>query len=597
MLKRFHLPIRFKILITLLFVVTCVVGIITFMMARMFHTDKTTYIHDLTSVVASQTAAEANTVLKGYVQRLNVFARVIYDQDMASNQKSSMLKKLFEDSADLISVTVSEEGREDISIFDSKTLQAAGVSREMAAKYRERNPLPLESIRAGKVYIENSTFAEKLPSIAVAIPYTSSNSSKTAVISAFILMDELSRITKQSAAFEAFIMDKNGKILVHSDMRLATSKAPVNWIPNLQGLKTGRSSGGTMEYSREGVDLVGGFAPIETGGVLAVVQIPKSTAYLTARELLNNLVGVSLVLLVIAAVIGTFWSRRLTRPLEGLSKAANVVGSGRFDIQVESSSNDEIGELASSFNQMATELNSREEALKEAQEKLVQSEKMSAFGQLSAGIAHEVKNPLAGILGYTQLSMRKVEKDTVLYKNLEVIEKETKRTKTIIENLMKFARQEKAMQEPIDINQVVEDAMAIVNHQLTINNVKPSMELAQALPRIIGNANQLQQVLMNLMINAQQAMDGKPGEVKVTTGLLDSRGVEIRVSDTGPGIPKEIQAKIFEPFFTTKPVGKGTGLGLSVTFGIIRDHKGEIRVESEPGQGATFIIELPIEFK
>lgn len=594
MLKRFHIPIRFKILITLLFVVTCVVGIITFMMARMFHTDKTAYIHDLTSVVAGQTAAEANTVLKGYVQRLNVFARVIFDQDMASDQKSSMVKKLFEDSADLISVTVSEDGKEDITIYDSNTFQAAGISSDMAAKYRERKPLPLESIRGGRVFIENSTFTEKLPSLTVAIPYTSPNSSKTAVISAFILLDELSRSTKQAAAFEAFIIDRNGNLLIHSDMRLAIAKAPVNWIPNIQELMTSRSGGGTIEYSKEGVDLVGGFAPIETGSVLAVVQIPKSTAYLTARELLNNLVAVSLVLLVIAAVIGIFWSKRLTKPLEGLSRAVNVVGTGRFDIQVVSSSNDEIGELASSFNQMATELQTREDALKEAQAKLVQSEKMSAFGQLSAGIAHEVKNPLAGILGYTQLSMRKLEKDSPLHKNLEIIEKETKRTKTIIDNLMKFARQEKAMQEPIDINKVVEDAMAIVNHQLTINQVNPHMELAQPLPRIIGNANQLQQVLMNLMINAQQSMDGKPGEVKVSTRLLDSRGVEIRVSDTGPGIPKEIQAKIFEPFFTTKPIGKGTGLGLSVTFGIIRDHKGEIRVESEPGQGATFIIELPM---
>jgi signal transduction histidine kinase len=137
------------------------------------------------------------------------------------------------------------------------------------------------------------------------------------------------------------------------------------------------------------------------------------------------------------------------------------------------------------------------------------------------------------------------------------------------------------------------DACAIVNHQLELNKVKLEKDLAPDLPTILGNANQLQQVLMNLMINAQQAMNGKPGMVSVITRLLKPDHVEIRVKDTGPGIPAEIQKRIFEPFFTTKPAGKGTGLGLSVSFGIIKDHKGEIRVESEEGKGSEFIITLP----
>ena len=143
------------------------------------------------------------------------------------------------------------------------------------------------------------------------------------------------------------------------------------------------------------------------------------------------------------------------------------------------------------------------------------------------------------------------------------------------------------------VNQVVEDTAALMDHQLGIHQVRLQQDLAPGLPPVLGNANQLQQVLMNLLINSQQAMEGQPGQVTIATGLSRSGRVEIRVSDTGPGIPVEIRHRLFDPFFTTKPAGKGTGLGLSVTYGIIKDHKGEIRVESKPGEGATFVIGLP----
>jgi signal transduction histidine kinase len=219
---------------------------------------------------------------------------------------------------------------------------------------------------------------------------------------------------------------------------------------------------------------------------------------------------------------------------------------------------------------------------------------MAAFGQLGAGIAHEVKNPLAGILGYTQLSLRKMNKEDVLYKNLQVIEKETKRCRTIIDNLLKFARQEKVSFEPVEINRVVDDAAAIVDHQLGMHKVKLEKDCAPGLPGIMGNANQVQQVLMNIMINAQQAMDGKPGLVKISTREIQGERIEIRVIDTGPGISEEIRSKLFEPFFTTKSAGKGTGLGLSVSYGIIKDHGGDITVESEAGKGSAFVITLPV---
>ena len=160
---------------------------------------------------------------------------------------------------------------------------------------------------------------------------------------------------------------------------------------------------------------------------------------------------------------------------------------------------------------------------------------------------------------------------------------------------MQFSRAEKGQFTDVAVNQVVEKSISIVDHQLGLNNVKVNMELAPDIPEIIGNPNQLQQVLMNLAINAQQAMAPDGGTIDIVTSCDDDK-VYISVSDTGPGISEDMAKKIFEPFYTTKAAGEGTGLGLSVTYGIIQDHKGDIRVERAESGGARFVIELPLEF-
>ncbi|NTW67559.1 MAG: HAMP domain-containing protein, partial [Nitrospirae bacterium] len=414
-----------------------------------------------------------------------------------------------------------------------------------------------------------------------------------AVASAVIRLDGLQRLASRSKVFEIFVIDARGNLLAHSDPRKVIQHAQASWIPDIKGLNAMNTIGTTLEYVENGVPVVGGFARAEFSGLLAGAQIPKSAAYLTARALLNNLVIIALILLVVSAIISLFWSQLITRPIEHLSRAANEVGKGRFDVRVQAASRDEIGDMAESFNQMAEGLDTREQELQASQAALIQSEKMAAFGQLGAGIAHEIKNPLAGIIGLAQLLLRKVDKDSPLYENLAMIEKEARRSKTITENLLRFARQEKMEFTKIDLNAVAMESAAIVDHQLGINQIRLNKELAPRLPQIIGNANQLQQVLMNLMINAQQAMEGSPGSVTLSTRLLDAETIELRVTDTGPGIPPDIQARIFEPFFTTKTAGKGTGLGLSVSYGIIKDHKGDVRVESTVGKGSAFVITLP----
>lgn len=339
--------------------------------------------------------------------------------------------------------------------------------------------------------------------------------------------------------------------------------------------------------------MIGAYAPISAGALWATIQIPSSVVYLTARELLSNLIISALLLFAVAAIASLVFARRLSRPIEHLTEAAEKVGKGEFEVSVTSTSSDEIGALSRSFNQMTDELREREVKLAGANAALVQSEKLAAFGQLGAGIAHEVKNPLAGILGYAQLTLRKLDEDSPFRKNLNIIETETRRCTDIISNLLKFARQESTEMVPTEINAVVEAALQIVDHQLSVNNVKISKEFASDLPSCEASANQLQQAIINFAINAQQAMGSDGGNLIVRTHSATGGEVVIEIEDDGPGIPDDVKAKIFEPFFTTKPAGQGTGLGLSVTYGIIKDHGGDIGIEDVPGGGTRFVVSLP----
>jgi len=590
----FRFPVRFKILLTMLVVITAVMGIITYIMASRFHADKMTYIHDLASVVALNTAEESNSILVGYQERLQGYARLLNDRNISPEQKRRMFKELFGNFRDFLAVTIYEAGKEKTSLYDIKAITATGLTKKEIIEYRKKHPPAFDIVGEKGVSIERFPVSDKRQAFTMAIAYPAGNGGRKGVLAALFRLDGLLHVTGRSRLFETFLVTDRGGLLAHTDQKNLVQTTDAGWLPKSWMIQSGKSEATTLEYVREKKEMIGGFASVEFGGLLAGAQIPKAAAYIASRNLLTTMTYVSLGLLLASTLLSLFWSRRVTEPIMRLHGATKEVGKGKFDIQVTPSSRDEIGDLAFSFNQMANELYSREEALQHAQAQLIQSEKLSAFGQMGAGIAHEVKNPLAGILGVAQLARRSVDKESPLQNDLAIIEKEAKRCKAIIENLMKFARQEKVAYEPVMINRVAEDTKALLDHQLGIHQVRLETELAPDLPPITGNANQLQQVLMNLVINAQQALDGQRGTVRIVTSMSSPDRVEIRVSDTGPGIPKEIQPKLFEPFFTTKPAGKGTGLGLSVTYGIIKDHKGEIRVESKPGEGAAFIMRFPV---
>jgi signal transduction histidine kinase len=234
--------------------------------------------------------------------------------------------------------------------------------------------------------------------------------------------------------------------------------------------------------------------------------------------------------------------------------------------------------------------------LKETREQLVHAEKLASLGQLSASIAHEINNPLAGVLTYTKLLAKKISGDTLekgaALDYLSKMESEVGRCSRIIRNLLDFSRQSEPRFKLIDSNQVLEQVLAMVGHQAQLQNVDVVRELSPSLPKVMADFDQLQQVFMNLTLNAIQAMSGG-GKLTLRTSVANSK-VRIDVQDTGCGISKENMSKLFTPFFTTKEKGSGVGLGLAVVRGIIERHKGEIKVQSEVGKGTTFSVYLGV---
>jgi two-component system NtrC family sensor kinase len=231
------------------------------------------------------------------------------------------------------------------------------------------------------------------------------------------------------------------------------------------------------------------------------------------------------------------------------------------------------------------------------QQQLIQSEKLSAIGELISGIAHELNNPLTGVMGYSQLLQLRKDLDDRAKENLLKINNLALRCQKIVQNLLSFARKQKPERTLSDINEILEKTVELRSYELQVNNIEISRELDRNLPKTIADFHQLQQVFLNILTNAEQAMlesHGK-GHLTIHTRTNDQNtGIIVEIRDDGPGIPESHLTRIFDPFFTTKEVGKGTGLGLSLSYGIIKEHGGNIYAKSRVGEGSTFVIELPI---
>lgn len=305
----------------------------------------------------------------------------------------------------------------------------------------------------------------------------------------------------------------------------------------------------------------------------------------------------------------------VTKPISLLVDGMNKLSRGDMDYRINLNTKDEIGMLANSFNSMAEELkqyrdkmenwtkNLEEEVQKKtaeivrAQEQLINAEKLASLGRMAAGVAHELNSPLTGIVTFAHLMAKRIPPENAQdAEDLKVIIDQAERCSKIVRGLLGFSRKTASEKAHVDMNTLIENTLSMVRNQAKFYNITFDVRLDKSIPEVNADPNQIQQVFLNLLINAADAMEEK-GKITISSRMIEDgadRFVEIEFTDTGPGIPEEIRSKVFEPFFTTKPAGKGTGLGLAVSYGIIKKHEGQIFVKSEPGHGASFFIRLPV---
>jgi two-component system, NtrC family, sensor kinase len=343
------------------------------------------------------------------------------------------------------------------------------------------------------------------------------------------------------------------------------------------------------------------------------------------REVENMKLRVLLVTAVEIALISLFiifFTRRfLARPIGKLIEGTKAVSQMELDKPLDiGDSSEELDELARSFdvmrerlrtavgeiNQFTENLESKVEErtrqLQAAQKKLLQTDRLASLGQLSASVAHEINNPISGVLNLSMLLQRMLKDDGIPPNRIEEFRKylgqvtnETSRVGRIVSDLLAFSRRSKPQRSPADLSRIVRTTLSLVQHKMKLSNVAVDARLADDLPAVPCDSSQIQQVVLNLLLNAAEATQSKAERLVIVSTARAEEGVALTVSDNGEGIPAENLAKIFDPFFTTKPEGKGVGLGLAVSYGIIQAHGGEIEVKSTVGQGTTFSVTLPLE--
>jgi signal transduction histidine kinase len=581
------MSIRFQIVALMGAVLLAAIGLYLALATRLLTRDKLAYIYDLEASLGATLSEEVRGNVGTLVDKLTYFAAERVDGGPAA------ARALLSSDPDLLAAEVWErrDGRfvRVARHVERWRLEAAGLTGEdLAASWRDA-AIPFEAVAAGEVVLQNASLPPDGAVLSIAAPAHGGGR----VVVAAVRPDRLLRIFARTTAFRAYLVDGAGRVLVHPDADQVIARASLASRPIVAEAIRGHVARGARDVDGPGGRMIAAFAHVGLGRLSVIVEVPRDEALRATRQLLSRSVLFGLGALCLALVASVYFANRLTAPLRRLEAATRALGRGDFEVEVGAAPAGEIGRLAKAFERMRRDIADRDARISEAHTELSLTGKLSIIGELAASVAHEVKNPLSAIVGYAQFgrTAADVEEARQLF---GIVEEHAWRASKILTTMLGFVRDAKPTIGELDAAALVDDALRLLGPQLKMKGIRLEKALDPSTPRIAGSASELQQVLVNLMLNAADAMDGcRDKRLTIGTGRDGSFGV-LSVSDTGRGISPEAQERLFTPFFTTKPAGQGTGLGLSVSQRIVRQHGGDIRARTEPGIGTVFTVRIPL---
>ena len=581
--------VRFQILALVVAVVIAALASYFVLATRLFTGDKITYIYDLESSLTAMVSEEMRESRSSRIDKLGYFVLAARDGDA-----KRAAHHLLASDADLLSLEIwaSRGGRPE-RVFrhtEPDRLAAANISEADLAEARRTTPVDFDVLEAEGALLQNASLAPDVALLSLAaIP-----PGGDAAVVAILRPDRVLRIFARSPAWRVYLVDGRGTLVVHADPARMVARTDASSWEIVREATRGALARGVREFESEEGPVIGAFSQVGVGRLAVVAEVPRAEALRATRALGRRSVLFGLAVLFVAVLASVGLGLRLTSPLRRLEAATSAIARGDFATRVPEKGRNEIGALARAFNRMGAELAERESRLGEAHAQLAQSAKLSAVGELAASVVHEVKNPIAGLVGYSDLGTQATTLEEAR-EIFNIIEKTAWRASDVLQTMLTFSRPAELKRGPVDLSKLVRDTLRLLQHQLQLSGVTVELHLAADLAPVWGNEQQLQQVLVNLVMNAAHAM--KEAERRVLD--LSTRGegerVVLTVRDTGVGMTLETRAHLFTPFFTTKAPGQGTGLGLSVTRRIVEAHGGEIAVDTAPGRGTAFEIRLPVK--
>jgi two-component system, NtrC family, sensor kinase len=429
------------------------------------------------------------------------------------------------------------------------------------------------------------------------------------IVAEIVLRDVEARVGELSGGTGiAYLVDSKGNILSHGagDGSLTDDERRLSDVGFGKGISWSR-----LVYRADGTRWLAAFAPVRKYGWGVVVAQPMSVAFRAAERLRFYTFAWAAAALVVALGLGVLLARRVTRPVQSLSRAAASIAAGHYEAPLHPSGKDELADLGRAFVSMTAEIRRRDEEirswnaelqsrvdertaeLKEAQDQILRTRRLAALGSLGAGLAHELNNPMTAVTGYLAILRKQAPQGGPQAEMIARAQEQAGRVARVVEDLRSFADQERSISgQRFSLERTVHSALSLYEERLRSSGIDLTTRIDEPLPDAQGDPLQIQQVVAHIVENAINAMPGG-GKLEVSLGTVDGDALRLRVTDTGKGIPSSIRERIFDPFFTTKGQQGQVGLGLSVSHSIVEAHHGRIVVESEEGMGAAVTVLLP----